>query len=228
MINFTNKKIKSVEILGDILKEKRKQHDAELSQVAKDLMIDKQYLQALEDGDYESLPTDTYSLQFLKKYSQFLELDYNKIKQKFLQEKDLFFKSKDIKIKPGYDFNPTKKMSRMNFLIIPKIWRNLIIISIILSFFVYFGWSIKKMFTPPFLTIQSPENNLIVSEREVEVIGQTEKEVKLLINGQDVLSDSEGNFNKNIDLQKGINIIKISAATKHSRENVVYLKVMVE
>lgn len=228
MINFTSKKIKSVEVLGDILKEKREQMEIPLEEAEKKLMIDQKYLAAFETSDYRSLPSETYALQFLKKYCVFLDLDYDKLKVFYFKEKELYAKSKFIKNTGKFEFEPTRKVSKWKFLNIPKIWRNLLIAAVILSVFVYFGFIVKKMYTPPFLTITSPENNMITQERVILVSGQTEKEVKILINNQTVLSDEKGYFNKQIDLQKGINIIKISAATKHSKENVAYREVMVE
>ena len=228
MISFTNKDIKNIEILGDILRDKRKSLNIDLDFASKSLMIDKSYLTAFESSEYHKLPSDTYSLQYLKKYGGFLKLDYLKLKELYLKEKDLFLKAGDFKPKDSVNFTLKKKISPLYFLILPKIWRNIIIASIILSIFIYFGWTVKKMYTPPFLDISSPENNYVTSKRNIEIVGQTQKEVTILINGQEVLSDQNGNFNKSIDLQKGINIIKISAFTKHSRENVEYRKVMVE
>jgi hypothetical protein len=50
--------------------------------------------------------------------------------------------------------------------------------------------------------------------------------VDVKINDQGIQIDAEGNFRESVSLKNGLNVIKISAARKRSRENIVYRQVI--
>ena len=56
-----------IKTIGSILKEKRKEQKLELKQVSDIIKIRVDYLQALEDGNYASFPSEVYLKGFLKK-----------------------------------------------------------------------------------------------------------------------------------------------------------------
>ncbi|HDS31054.1 MAG TPA: helix-turn-helix domain-containing protein, partial [Firmicutes bacterium] len=60
--------------IGEILKEARMERGLTLSQVAKELLIQEKYLQALEDGNYEIIPGEAYQRAFFRAYAEFLGL----------------------------------------------------------------------------------------------------------------------------------------------------------
>ena len=121
----------------------------------------------------------------------------------------------------------TSKLSGSRFLVIPKLIRNIVIGLVVLALLGYIGYEVKKIFTPPELIIESPQEDLITTDRFIEVKGKTEKEAIVIINGREILTDKEGRFNQTIDLQNGVNNIKITAQKKHGAEQEVYRKVLV-
>jgi hypothetical protein len=91
--------------------------------------------------------------------------------------------------------------------------------------FGYLGWQAKMYFTPPELNIYAPIDNLITSEPNVLLQGSTDPEIEVKVN--DVLiSVNEGNFEEELDLQPGLNILKVTATKKHGPTNEVYRRVM--
>lgn len=223
MNGFVNKKIDSQKTLAEILKERREELELDWSVIEQESRISRKYLQALENADYKKLPAEIYVSNFLKTYAGLLGLDSNKLVNLYLKEKDLY-----QKILKGKDLNGNlKEVGKTKFLITPKLIRSAIIALIVLVLLSYLGWEVKKIFTPPFLQINKPENNLVTDKTSIKVEGQTEEEVEITINGQDILSDSQGYFTKDVNLQEGINIIEISAQKKHSRENKSYRQIMV-
>ena len=60
------------------------------------------------------------------------------------------------------------------------------------------------------------------------MIGQSETEAEVKINGELILMDEDGNFSKLINLKKGVNPLEISAKKKYSRENLIIRQVLVE
>jgi hypothetical protein len=67
---------------------------------------------------------------------------------------------------------------------------------------------------------------LVTDKPTIEVVGQTEKEVKTKINDQEIQTDTQGNFRESVSLQPGLNIIKISAVKKRGKENIIYRQII--
>ena len=94
--------------------------------------------------------------------------------------------------------------------------------------FIYLGYRINKIISPPSLIIDSPGANLTTDQNSLRVNGRTEAEANLIINGQTVLTDKNGNFSQTINLKNGINIITITANKKHGRGNTIIRQVLVK
>ncbi len=225
MVSFFSKKVSEQETLGEILTAARKQHHFNLKTVAHKLGIREEYLKYLEEGNYQNLPGEIYTKNFLKSYLKFLSLDIEKCLQIYQREKEMHQKiGQSQKEQPRL----VERISRRQLVMTPKIFRWGLIVLIIIICLIYLGWEVKKIVTPPFLIIDQPVNNLVTTEYSVAVSGLTEEEAKLTINGQEVLADKTGRFSKKIDLQEGVNVVNISAVKKYSQPNVVYRQVLVE
>ncbi len=59
---------------GELLRKTRHERGLSLGQVAKDLLIQEKYLQALEEGNYEIIPGETFQRAYFKKYAEYLGL----------------------------------------------------------------------------------------------------------------------------------------------------------
>jgi len=87
-------------------------------------------------------------------------------------------------------------------------------------------WNINSIFRPPKLEIFSPLDGAIVFQRQLEIKGKTIKEAEITINNRSILVDVNGNFSALIDLQNGLNLIKISAKKRYSRFSNVEIRVL--
>ena len=68
--------------VGNTLKSARDRKNLSIDSIASDLKLRKVYLQALEDGDWSSIPGEVYALGFLRQYAHYLQLDLDeRIKQ---------------------------------------------------------------------------------------------------------------------------------------------------
>jgi len=219
-MNFKSKEIINKETAGEILKEARERKKVSLKEVEKITKIQAKYLEALENSQYEKLPSDVYTRNFLKVYTQLLGLKFESIFELYKREKS-FFDNLNEKKKVPFKFKP-------RFMITPQLIKIILVGFIVIILLVYLGRGIKRIISVPILIVNNPQNKLITNQEFVKVEGRTEKEVRVTINNQEVLSDKNGYFEKTIDLQKGLNIIKVTAARKHSKENVVYREILVE
>lgn len=78
---------------------------------------------------------------------------------------------------------------------------------------------------PPELLIESTEDEAVVSEERIAIVGQTEKGAILTINGQRVILDSEGKFNYPLRLSEGENRVLIIARDAAGNESKIEKKV---
>ena len=61
--------------VGEILQRHRIERDLSLQDIAQQLRIQRSYLDALENGDFDSLPGLTYAIGYVRSYAQLLDLD---------------------------------------------------------------------------------------------------------------------------------------------------------
>jgi len=218
----TNKIFLDNETVAEQLRSARQTKKLKLEEVARTLKIKYKYLAALEKNQYDKLPEGVYGKNFLREYALFLGLDYQKLVKIFSQEKKNF---QPQEYKQPFSRRIVKKTY---FWMVPKIVRNILIGLIIIICFFYLGLRLSKIISPPTLFIYSPIENLVTKKNFLEVSGKTEPEVHLVINGETILSDSNGNFSKIIDLKKGINTIVITADKKYGASNTIIKHVLVK
>jgi len=192
-----------------------------LEEVSGRLKVRLEYLRALEDEDYVLLPGGIYGKIFLKKYVNFLGLDYKNIVKNFVKERKIYLSEAD-------DVFSKKVIKRHKLIIFPKVFRNILIILAIITCVLYLGIYLKKITAAPKLAIIEPTSNQVQKELSINVQGETEPESEVAINGQSVLIDKRGMFWQTIVLKKGVNIIVVKAKKKYSREQTVTRQILVE
>jgi len=223
MVSFKKKEIIKSDILGEILKQAREENKIDLREAEQQTQIQKKYLEALENGQYDVLPSDVYAKNFLKTYIRLLGLEFDPLFDLFQKERVIFDSLHD---KKKNILGLGRRERRV--VVTPRLIKISLAAIAGIVLLVYLGLGVNKIFSAPALEIISPADKLITKEEFVKVEGRTAEEASVNINGQEVSSDNTGYFEKTVDLQKGINIIKITAVKKHSRENTVYREVLVE
>ena len=224
MTSFTLKKISNPLSVSEKLHQARTKKNVSLKEVAKRINVSVKYLESIESGNYSQLPGDVYARNFLKAYIKFLCLDKAELLEQFSSEQNIYTKTSS-----GKDFKkPVARVSRMNLLVAPKVLRGIIVFLLALTVLGYLGVKIKAIVAPPFLTIEYPVDNIKIDTSFIEILGQTESETILSINGQQVFIDDQGKFTELIDLRSGVNIIEITAKKRHGKETKIYRQVVVE
>ncbi len=220
MTKFNQKNI-SAPTLGEKLYQVRQAQELSLEEISSKVKVKKEYLEYLEKGQYDLLPSAVFVENYLKVYSQFLHLPWDKVKQVY-QEEQLAFKQSP---------EPPKQSAKHHgrpALLLPKFITLALVFIILLVFFIYLGLQINNFLQPPSLELSSPTDNITIDERFIEVTGKTAPEAQILINNQEIAVDKEGQFNELVSLQPGLNTLEITAKTKHSREQVVYKQIVVD
>lgn len=204
--------------VGEVLEETRKEFDISIGDAALKTKINKDYLVALEKGEYKKLPGGVYSEKILETYANFLNIDFFCLEKAFLRE------MKAIRGKEAETFIP--KISRGSLVVTSRLISIFLTVLAVTGFLIYLGFGVNNIFSPPELEVFSPVDNFVTDSPTVVISGKTEKEVKVKINEQEIERKQDGFFNEIISLSPGANIIKISASKKRSKEREIYRRVI--
>jgi len=112
-------------------------------------------------------------------------------------------------------------------IITPKKLSLVFSIIVIALVFGYFWHQLNYLLNPPSIKIVQPASDITTQEEVIEISGQTESDVYLTINGREVYVDSSGYFRSAINLELGLNILKIEAKDRFGKTNTIIRRVMV-
>lgn len=222
MADFTKRTVSlDQDSIGAYIKRIREKRGLDLSEVAADININIKYLQAIEAGNYRELPKGAYGKIFFKKYIEYLNIRHKNIVNEFVKEQN-----RGQNFESNIFFN--KVVDWKNLLSLPKVLRNILISLIVAICFFYLFVYFKNIFAAPFLELSVPQDNQIIFDYNITVIGKTEPESELKINGNLVLIERDGSFAEEVHLKSGVNIIVVSAKKKYSREKEVVRQILFE
>jgi cytoskeletal protein RodZ len=208
---------KSVETLtlGEKLKKIRSERRIGLGDISRFTKIQLKYLEDIEEGNYENLPSDVYVKGFLKSYAKFLGVNGESLIRLYQKERG---------IRRNLDKNGNNCIKQPEFLNIspwvfgPKAMIFLTLAILILAGFFYVYRELGSFANNPKLVILAPEANVTTTNDFITVEGKVEKDAQLFINDQMVIIDDEGGFKENITLQAGTNFINVRCINRFSKE----------
>lgn len=213
---FKTKTIKPNLTLGEQLKGAREAKKISLEQAEANTLIRAKYLRALEQDNWRLLPGRVYLQGYLRRYSDYLGLDGAQLVAQFGQE---FSDWTTQTIKPH-------KSLKSHFIITPKTIALAMISLMIIAMASYIGYQIRRVTAPPTLVIITPGDEVVWHQDELEIIGRTSTGAVVLINNQNVIQDSQGNFRQKVALQEGLNTIEIIAKSRFDKQTNKTIKVL--
>ncbi|MFH1392208.1 MAG: hypothetical protein ABIG90_00800 [bacterium] len=104
-------------------------------------------------------------------------------------------------------------------MITPKIIYYFLSGLIVTAVILYLGFQISAFAGSPILFIDLPLD-LTIEQETIMIKGQTSRDAKVLINNQEIAVDEQGNFQEEIYLQPGSNILNFQAI--NSRDKITY------
>lgn len=221
--NFVkNNILNSGELIGTELKTKRNEKEQTLSEVSKQTKINIKYLEAIESGEFQHLPRGVYGKNFIQEYALFLGINPKKIIE--------LYESEYVEKNEGNKHNLfVKKVSKTHhFLTIPRIIKNSIIIFVVVVCSLYLGYYINNILTPPELVLINLTEDKTINFHVINIKGKTDKEAEVFINDEIVLIDNEGNFEKEINLKNGLNVVSVEAQKKYSKKRIIKRNLIVK
>jgi len=213
---FKTKSVK-IQTLGEYLFQVRSQLNLDVKTVSILTQIKPQYLEQLEAGNWNSLPADVYIRGFLKSLAQLYHVQEQVLIDQYDKE---------------HGFGQIKKPSihKGNSLITLTPKTIIIALTIVLSLAAvgYVFSQISSVLTPPTLELTEPKEDGTVQGNSIIFSGRSEIGADVFINDQAVLTDRNGQFNENLILSPGLNVIEVVVRNKFNKESRVTRRVNAE
>lgn len=196
--------------VGEKLKEERKKKGLSLEAVAKATKIRMNFLEAIEEGQYEKLPGSNYAHGFVKNYLEYLDLPVQEYLARFRREYD---SEKQRKLMPeGLVGKENISLRRVSLR--QAFWLGSVII---LGLFVYLFYQYRAAFFPPLLVVTSPQENATITSQTIGVVGQTDRDVAVTVNALPAYIDANGKFTKELPVFPGSITIVVKAVNSFGK-----------
>lgn len=205
--------------LGQRLREARQKKGLSLDDVTKATKIRPSFLQAIEKGEYQKLPSSSYAQGFVINYAEFLGFSKREARALFRRE---FDESAVFSVLPERFADPATSS-------FPRIKIHQTAFGIVLAFLLllgFLGFSYRDAFLNPALTISTPTSDKLQSG-DVLVTGKTSAYATVTIDATPVSLNEDGTFSKKITLFPGESTIVIKAINRYGRESTVIKHVLV-
>lgn len=196
--------------VGQLLQSVRNEKKIDLADVARITRIRVQFLQALESDDYSQLPSGTVARGFIKNYAQFLGISTEQILAMFRRD---FMEGPEGRIIPRGISEPVNEISLWT----PKTTTVAVIVLLLTLFGSYLIYQYNRLTGAPPLTITFPSDKFKTSDTTVEIVGTTDPEATISVNGQLIALDKGGTFKFRIPLNPNETQVSIVAASKFGK-----------
>lgn len=223
MTGFVTKKIHTSKsrTLGSIFRSARTKADISLEQAEVETRIRLKYLEALESGDYQSLPAEAYNVGFVRCYAEFLHLNPEKIIRLYREERS----QKRLLPARSANFAPAK-VSDWRFLITPRVIGIMGAVLVFGGILSYIVLQLKQFTRPPEILLSGVSEEFTTSKDTVSLSGSTTEGSVIFMNNEPVLVSPGGEFNQEVQLSPGVNQVVIAAKNRAGNERQKVIKVL--
>lgn len=182
--------------LSSILLEAMQVKNISLEKLAQTANISERFLEPLLNDDYLKMPPSPYLHGYIKKIADLLNLDGEKLWETYFKENETIRKSGRTDALPKNRFEKAKIDRRI-----------FVGAGLGLLVLIFVVWRIQAYFSPPALNLQDFSENMVVENSVFDLKGQVDPKNQLLLNGEQIYPNTDGTFEKKIDLQPGFNAL---------------------
>jgi transcriptional regulator with XRE-family HTH domain len=197
--------------VGSILKKAREEKGLSHKEIFQEIKIHPRFLKALEESDWSVFSSGVHAKGFLKNYANHLGLNLDEVLAFFRREYD---EKENQKIK-----SVIKPLSNPRLVVTPGLVLATTTLVFITLFFGYVIYQYRSFAGAPILIIDQPQNDLTVSEPTLNVVGRTDPDATIFLNGQEITTGEGGTFSAHITLAEGVNTLNFVAKNKLGKEN---------
>jgi len=205
--------------VGQILQTKREEKGLTLEAVESATKIRTKFLKAMEVDDYTRLPSLAYAKGFVKNYAEFLGLSSNDIMAFFRRQTTEIPRSAIV---PKGVANP---LDEPKFRLTPGRFVTFLITALVAAFVLYFGLQYRNLQAQPTLVVDTPADKTVTSQQRIDVIGKTDPDATVAINGVTVMVRSDGKFFDQIQLEPGVNRVAVVATSRFGKMTTRFIEI---
>lgn len=205
---------------GQRLHEQRLAKGLTLEEVARGTKIRPEFLSAIENGEYQKLPSSTYAQGFISNYAEYLGLPKRELLALFRREFDA---------KLSYQVLPegltkTQEFPLRRFKLTGQV---MAIFFAFLALVSYIGFQYRAALFNPTVSITAPAENAKIKGTTVIVEGKVSSENTVYINDEAVSVRQDGKFSKRIDVFAGNETVKIKVVNQFGKQTFVERHIVV-
>lgn len=220
-MTITRRPLAGPDTLGERLGQLRREKKLSVEELGERIQVATKYIEAIEESRYRDIPGLVYARNFVRLYVRAMQLPVESAMERFEEEWQVI---------QGRRTEPARMVARAKTE--PQWWQKhagLLVAGIIVAGLIsYLGWQVLHFFQPPKLVLTQPAVDLSTGSSSLLFVGETEPEVAVTINGQTVEIDEQGKFEETVDLQPGLNVLKVAAKRKRSQEASIIRRVLYE
>ena len=178
-------------------------------------------MHALETNDLGKLPEPVYAKKFVKALAKHYGIDPD-------AASDALLKEMAVAAEVPVSGRPVNFVEGRSLVAAPILFKTALLVVAFFGIIGYFAYSVHAILKPPAVTLYSPHDDQVFPNNRVVLEGLTEPEVDLAVNGEPVLIEADGSFKDVLNLPPGVSHLRLIAKKRHSREQEILLKVVVE
>lgn len=203
--------------IGEVLRTARKDLGLSPQQLSGMTKIDARYIEAIEENDFKSLPSATFTKGFVRNLA--ISLGKDPSEWVAILRRDY----QTTSTAPTAPLRRTRRFSLGSLLQS----RTILLALGTLVFIIYLGFQYRAVITPPPLELTSPAKDA-VTVSPVTLEGKTASGTTVVINDDlKIVPDSSGRFQTKLNLSPGTNEIKVSVVNRFSRSTTKTLNVTI-
>ena len=194
--------------LGDALRLQREQMGVTLAQAADDTRIRLKFLEAVESGDYQSLPGNVYTKGFLRNYAEYLNLDPDEMVALYVGERG--------GIEPLRSFAPMRPLVKRSFIFTPAVLVPVLVLAGIVLFVAYFYYQFTSFAVAPHVDITDPSGDAISQTPQFTLKGKANPDGRITVTVSpglepipEVKPNADGTFSVTVPLKPGSNHVDV-------------------
>lgn len=205
---------------GRLLREKREQLGQSYEQIEKAIRIRKYILKNIEDSNWDSLPSPTHTKGFIKNYGDYLGLDTQELLALFRREVD--------EKKSSTPKNVFRTQLFRSFGLKPGLIFSSLVAVVVVGFFAYLYREYRSFIAPPYLEVIEPSDNLQTENSQITVVGNTDTQAILKINGTQVDLSPGGTFSVPLNLPQGKSTVVVTSENRFGGVSTVKREIVIE
>jgi cytoskeletal protein RodZ len=204
---------------GETLRQKRLELKLTYTQVNEQTKISLDNIKALEKSRFNELPSFPFVKGMVQNYAKAVHLDPLKLVAVLKRDYD---KSQQKKILPSGIAKPLNQPSIIDWLQQPLVLAAAGII--LLSSLVGYSW--WRLYQPPQLVIDAPKSGQTLFN-PVSVVGHTDRDASLTLNGKTVNLDPDGRFEAEYSGSLGMNELEFTSSSRRQKTSTETIEIII-